>query len=90
MSDIRVIRRGGKVIGTAVYVGRPSVLGNPFTHRADASAIVRVASREEAISPVDFERASHPSPRCGSAADWVADALPILARTLDSNRARSV
>lgn len=50
MSDIRVIRRGDKVIGTAVYVGRPSVLGNPFTHRADASATVRVASREEAIS----------------------------------------
>lgn len=32
-----------------VYVGRPSIWGNPFSHLPDTLAEFRVASREEAI-----------------------------------------
>lgn len=32
-----------------VYCGRPSPLGNPFTHKAGIAGTVLVASREEAI-----------------------------------------
>lgn len=33
-----------------VYIGRPSVWGNPFSHLHKTLAQVKVASREEAIS----------------------------------------
>ena len=33
-----------------VYIGRPSVWGNPFSHMPDTLAQFRVSSREEAIS----------------------------------------
>ena len=33
-----------------VYIGRPSIYGNPFSHLPDTPAKFRVASREEAIA----------------------------------------
>lgn len=33
-----------------VYIGRPSIWGNPFSHRPDTLARYRVASRAEAIA----------------------------------------
>lgn len=33
-----------------VYVGRPSILGNPFSHLPGTLAVYHVSSREEAIS----------------------------------------
>lgn len=32
-----------------VYIGRPSIYGNPFSHKKGTQAEVMVASREEAI-----------------------------------------
>jgi len=32
-----------------VYIGRPSIFGNPYTHKDRASAEYKVATREEAI-----------------------------------------
>lgn len=40
----------GKAPATAVYVGRPSAWGNPFSHLEGTTAEWRVASREEAVS----------------------------------------
>lgn len=36
--------------GPGVYVGRPSPLGNPFSHREGTLAAVRTNSREESIA----------------------------------------
>lgn len=33
-----------------VYVGRPTIWGNPFSHKPETSAKYMVASREEAIA----------------------------------------
>lgn len=33
-----------------VYVGRPTIYGNPFSHREGTAAKFKVATREEAIS----------------------------------------
>lgn len=33
-----------------VYIGRPSIWGNPFSHKAGTLAQFQVSSREEAIS----------------------------------------
>ncbi len=33
-----------------VYIGRPSLFGNPFSHLASTSAQFRVATREEAVA----------------------------------------
>jgi hypothetical protein len=33
-----------------VYVGRPSIYGNPYSHKAGTAAKFRVASRAEAIA----------------------------------------
>ena len=35
--------------GDGYYIGRPSALGNPFSHLPNTLAVYRVASREEAI-----------------------------------------
>lgn len=35
--------------GEGVYIGRPSLLGNPFTHKEGTTAQVVVPSREEAV-----------------------------------------
>jgi hypothetical protein len=35
--------------GAGVYIGRPSILGNPFTHRQGTKASTIVESREKAI-----------------------------------------
>ena len=32
-----------------VYIGRPSIWGNPFTHKPDTTAQVTVSTREHAI-----------------------------------------
>lgn len=32
-----------------VYIGRPSIWGNPFSHKTDSIAEFKVASREEAV-----------------------------------------
>ena len=46
-----VIKNKRNYKGPGVYVGRPSPLGNPFTHIASSSkADVVVESREEAVS----------------------------------------
>lgn len=37
-----------------VYIGRPSVWGNPFSHLASSAARFRVASREAAVA--EYER----------------------------------
>ena len=34
----------------AVYVGRPSIWGNPFSHAPKSAAEVKVETREEAIA----------------------------------------
>ena len=37
--------------GTGVYIGRPSPLGNPFSHLDNASShVTKVATREEAVA----------------------------------------
>jgi hypothetical protein len=41
--------RGRSKIGT-VYIGRPSVWGNPFSHVPGTTARFRVQTREEAIA----------------------------------------
>ncbi len=33
-----------------VYIGRPSIFGNPFTHKQCTQAEIVVSSREEAVS----------------------------------------
>jgi hypothetical protein len=35
--------------GVGIYVGRPSPLGNPYSHRRDTIAKFKVATREDAI-----------------------------------------
>lgn len=37
-----------------VYVGRPTIWGNPFSHRDETSARYKVETREQAIA--EFER----------------------------------
>lgn len=32
-----------------IYVGRPSIFGNPFTHKTGTSAEIQVSTREEAV-----------------------------------------
>lgn len=39
-----------KVVQNHEYIGRPSVLGNMFTHKKGTKADVIVASREEAVA----------------------------------------
>lgn len=48
-SRIRVVNKR-RWKGEGVYVGRPSPLGNPFSHLADTIARFRVATREESIA----------------------------------------
>jgi hypothetical protein len=45
-----VNKRNHKPTPADVYVGRPTVLGNPFSHEAGTLAKHRVATREEAVS----------------------------------------
>lgn len=33
-----------------IYIGRPSIWGNPFSHKSDTLAEFKVSTREEAIS----------------------------------------
>lgn len=33
-----------------IYIGRPSIWGNPFSHKDGTKAIYKVATREEAIN----------------------------------------
>lgn len=33
-----------------VYIGRPSIWGNPFSHKDDTKAQFKVATREEAVA----------------------------------------
>lgn len=49
---IRIVRRGQRAArgSTRVYIGRPSVLGNPWTHKPGGLARYLVRSREEAIA----------------------------------------
>lgn len=46
-----VVRRGAVIAGPIArrYVGRPDVLGNPFSHLTDSQAEVVVPTREEAV-----------------------------------------
>jgi hypothetical protein len=44
-----VVNRKTQSKRCGVYIGRPSVLGNPFTHLEISTAVWRVASRDEAI-----------------------------------------
>lgn len=45
----------------AVYVGRPTMFGNPFTHLASrVPATLRVDTREEAIARYEVWLAHHP------------------------------
>lgn len=48
---IRVIQKGSPLPTGAVrrYVGRPTILGNPFSHLPGTLAQHRVATREEAV-----------------------------------------
>lgn len=39
----------GKVPPRAIYIGRPSKWGNPFSHLANTLAQFKVASRDEAV-----------------------------------------
>ena len=43
-------KRAKGVPADAVYVGRPSKWGNPFTHLASSLATYRVAARDEAVA----------------------------------------
>lgn len=44
----------------AVYIGRPSLWGNPFSHQEGTSATYKVASREEAIAAYRLYLMDHP------------------------------
>lgn len=48
-SRIRVVNKR-RWKGGGLYIGRPSLLGNPFSHLADTIARFRVATREESIA----------------------------------------
>jgi hypothetical protein len=39
--------------GNGIYIGRPTVLGNPFTHKFGTQARFIVASREDAVKKYD-------------------------------------
>lgn len=48
---ITVVNKYKESEGTAVFIGRPSPLGNPFSHLDSRSShVTRVATREEAVS----------------------------------------
>jgi hypothetical protein len=50
---VNVYTYGGRKAAEAagvIYIGRPSPLGNPFSHQEGTLAQYRVATREEAIS----------------------------------------
>lgn len=50
VTDIEIIRRGQPARGTPIYIGRPSMLGNPYTHQRQAmEGTIRVATRGLAI-----------------------------------------
>jgi len=44
-----------------VYIGRPSIWGNPFSHLPSSAARFRVATREEAIEQYEAWLLSHPA-----------------------------
>ena len=44
---IRVVNKRKEDSG--VYIGRPSLLGNPFSHLSSKHAQIKVATREEAV-----------------------------------------
>ena len=44
-----------------VYVGRPSIYGNPFSHREGTKAKFKVATREEAITRYELWLLAQPS-----------------------------
>lgn len=54
MRELNILRvynkRDKNVPSDAVYVGRPSKWGNPFSHQANTLAKFKVATRDEAIS----------------------------------------
>jgi hypothetical protein len=43
-----------------VYIGRPSVFGNPFSHLAVSAARFKVATREEAVAAYEQWLFEHP------------------------------
>lgn len=44
-----------------IYVGRPSIYGNPFSHREGTVAKFRVATREEAITRYELWLLAQPA-----------------------------
>lgn len=43
-------KHAGNVPADAIYIGRPTKWGNPFSHMQNTAAQYKVASREEAVS----------------------------------------
>ena len=63
---ITVVNKYKESGGAAVFIGRPSPLGNPFSHLDTASSrVTKVASREEAVSAMQngWMRKSHQETR---------------------------
>jgi hypothetical protein len=55
-------KRDGRAPEGSVYIGRPTVFGNPFTHlELPGSNAVKVDTREDAVAA--FERYLHETPR---------------------------
>lgn len=44
-----------------IYIGRPSIYGNPYSHKDGTSAKFKVASREEAIAKYEEWLLAQPS-----------------------------
>jgi hypothetical protein len=47
---ISVIKKGTVTAAQIVFIGRPSALGNPFSHVAKSAAEVKVQTRDQAVS----------------------------------------
>lgn len=76
----------GTAPGARVYIGRPSPLGNPWSHKPGTLAAFRAASREDAITAYDGWIRGALKPRFANAQTPIAiefDRLCDLARRGD-------